>query len=386
MSFKETSHRVIHWVGAGLASAPGIISLAKKWEEITLWDRDIQNIEDIKNSSLGEGSIIGKAFDISDEISIQNFLMHVNENDVVVSMLPPVFHVKLARLAMSKKAHLVTSSYISEEMQELHDEAVTNSLSLVNEVGLDPGVDHLFSHLLIDHAKKEGQLGQGKKIEFLSYCGGIPAADTPFKYKFSWTPFGVLSALKNKAYIIKNSKRYEAKKTWDEVNEFNIHGEIFEVYPNRDSLPYIEEYGLEKETNLQNFIRGTLRPFGWKEAWGDVFDVVSKSSEGELKEYSSELLRKYPYEKGEKDRVLLYAALIADDWKASITLDMVGSGHYSAMAMSVSLTVAQAVNALLEGSMPFGVQQPPYNPIEARKWLAGLVKQGLKIKTENIEI
>ena len=276
-------------------------------------------------------------------------------------------------------------------MAGLHALAENAGVAFVNEVGLDPGIDHLFAYLLVDAAESAGVMGQGNAIEFVSYCGGVPAVKTDFTYKFAWTPYGVLTALKNEARFIEGTKRKTVQKAWEDVSSMDIFGETFEVYANRDSLPYVGEYGFGGEENLVKFVRGTLRLAGWKKAWNDIFKEVETASPVALQALSTQLWDEYPYADGEEDRVVLYVALSATRqdgsvWKACLSLDQKGSGWKTAMATTVSLTVAQAVTALMKGMMEPGVHAAIADVAKCREWVAGLQKNGILVKAENVNL
>lgn len=380
----------IHWVGAGLASGPGIVSLAKSWGKLTLWDMTSERAEMLRTEGGVEDAVDIRLLDLSDDASVLNFSGSISAGDVVVSMLPAALHVQLAEIALAIGAHLVTSSYVSHEMLALDTRAKEAGVSLVNEVGLDPGIDHLFAHLLVDAGKKAGALGNGNAVEFVSYCGGVPAIKNDFTYKFAWTPYGVLTALKNEARFISAGSEKTVQKAWEDVSELAVHGEKFEVYANRDSVPYVEEYGLAGEGNLQKFVRGTLRLEGWREAWKDIFTEVETADPDSLKALSSRLWDEYAYGDTEEDRVVLYVALSAEAedgsiWQASLTLDEKGSGWKTAMAATVSLTVAQAVLSVLKGDMEAGVQAATEDLVLCSKWLKGLQENGLSVRAENVE-
>lgn len=381
----------LHWIGAGLASGPGIIALAKKWRQITVWDMNLDRAMALKEHVAEDATLNIHQLNLIDENSRSEFCATLNAGDIIISMLPAAFHVQLAKLALSEKCHMVTSSYLTEDMVLLNDEAISKGLSLVNEVGLDPGIDHLLTHMLVDAARTAGMLGQGHVIDFISYCGGFPVAPTAFTYKFSWTPLGVLTALTNPAKVIKNAKPHTVARAWQEVTELSLEGEVFEAYANRNSLPYIAEYGLDGESNLRTFVRGTLRLSGWKSAWKDIFATLEDANSQQLKDLSDQLWRDYQYDDGEQDRVVLHVALSAtakdgNIWHASLSLDAKGTGWQSAMANCVSLTVAEAATALMEGRLPPGVQPAPHNISEVRTWLKGLKQNGVEIKANNIDL
>ncbi len=387
-----TAQQHIHWIGAGLASGPGLIALASELDGITLWDMSDERAKMLQAQMPAGKSFGFSTLNLGDRGSVENFKNHVNKGDVIVSMLPATLHIAMADIALECGAHLVTSSYVDEAMRSLDAAAKEHGLSFVNEVGLDPGIDHLFAHILVNAAREAGVLGKGHKIDFVSHCGGIPAAKTDFTYKFSWTPFGVLKALTNPARCIEGGAEKLVEKVWHDVSDLEIHGETFEVYPNRNSLPYVAEYELDGETNLNTFVRGTLRQGGWKEAWKDIFTKVETLDADGLKDLSEDLWRNHSYADGEEDRVVMYVALTAagdnDDviWHASLALDEVGSGWQTAMARTVSLTVAQAVKAVLKGAFTPGVHAALTDADEARQWLRGLRAQGVTLRAENIEI
>jgi len=384
-SQSSISWPAIHWVGVGLASGPGIVALAKKWGEISVWDMSLDRAKALKDHIAKGDKLNIRPLNLNDATLLTEFKNSLNPGDIIVSMLPATFHVQMAKIALSENCHMATSSYLSDDMLALNDAATTKGLSLVNEVGLDPGIDHLLTHILVDEARKAGVLGKGRIIDFVSYCGGVPARPTAFTYKFSWTPLGVLTALTSPARMIRDGAACTVKKAWQGVSDLPLNGEVFEVYANRDSLPYIAEYGLDGESNLRTFIRGTLRLSGWKAAWQDIFKTLETANPAELKSLSDQLWQDHQYDDGEEDRVVLYVALTSTDdngdiWQGSLSLDCSGKGWQSAMASTVSLTVAEAVNALMEARLNPGVQAAPHDVTEARKWLDGLKNNGIVIR------
>ncbi len=382
------SKSVIHWIGAGLTSGPGIVSLANKFSQITVWDMSLDRAKALKAHIAPDTILDIRHLNLDDDASQAAFASALNPGDVIVSMLPANFHVRVAKMALAEGCHLVTSSYLSDDMMALNDAAMEKGLSLVNEAGLDPGIDHLLAHILVDEARKAQMLGRGHIIDFISYCGGFPVEQSAFTYKFSWTPLGVLTALGNPAQVIRDGSVFSAAKAWENITELSFDGEHFEGYANRDSLPYIKEYGLQGE-ELGNFVRGTLRLSGWKKAWKDIFATVERANEQELKYLSEKLWQKYQYGENEQDRAVLLVRLTATaqdgtEWQASLSLDVTGSGWQSAMARTVSLTVAEAAGAIMKGRLPAGVQAAAHNVAEAREWLRGLREHDIEIKTENV--
>lgn len=187
----------------------------------------------------------------------------IQEHDIVVSLLPAHLHYGIACVCLENNKNLVTASYVDEKMQSLNKEVSKKGLLFLNEIGLDPGIDHILAKYMIDTARERG----GKIISYYSYCGGLPAPSSnnnPVGYKFSWSPMGVMSASKNGASFLKNGQivTLENKNVFQEKTHLTIDGMQFFAYANRDSLKYKKLYNLE---NAQNLMRGTLRYPGWCE-------------------------------------------------------------------------------------------------------------------------
>ena len=136
----------IHWLGTGLSSIPGIRRLAKKYDNLTIWNRTLEKAEQSINH-VNKHNVLAKKFDM------QTLSNSVEAGDIVVSQLPADHHLFIAKLCLEKKCHFATSSYISPDMKNLDNDVKKNDLVFVNEVGLDPGIDHFFSHLLVKKLK-----------------------------------------------------------------------------------------------------------------------------------------------------------------------------------------------------------------------------------------
>uniref|UniRef100_A0A0G4H8G7 Alanine dehydrogenase/pyridine nucleotide transhydrogenase N-terminal domain-containing protein n=1 Tax=Chromera velia CCMP2878 TaxID=1169474 RepID=A0A0G4H8G7_9ALVE len=184
--------------------------------------------------------------------------------DVVVSLVPAPLHPRIARACLRQRRHLVTASYVSEEMEKMDEEAKSLGLTFLNEVGLDPGIDHMSA---IEILQRERQRG-GRVVAFRSVCGGLPApedANNPLGYKFSWSPMGVLRASGADAKWEENGKIVEVPggDLLAAARPFRLNAAMtLEELPNRDSTKYAELYGIE-EDSPQTVFRGTLRYPGW---------------------------------------------------------------------------------------------------------------------------
>jgi len=183
----------------------------------------------------------------------------------VVSLIPYIYHPLVIKSAIRQKTHVVTTSYIPPAIWELDAAAKEAGITVMNEIGMDPGIDHLYAVKTIDEVHQAG----GKIISFISYCGGLPApeaSDNPLGYKFSWSARGALLALKNNAKFYKDGKVGEVG-GGNELMAFAAPyfiypGFAFFAYPNRDSTPFKERYNIPE---AQTVIRGTLRYQGFVE-------------------------------------------------------------------------------------------------------------------------
>ncbi len=380
----------VHWLGAGLSTPPGIRRLVELGFDLWLWNRSVAKAQDILQGVQGQSQ--AKSMDW------QDLAANVSAGDVVVSMLPGTFHVQAAELAIANGAHFVSSSYISPEMQSLHEASIAANVCLVNEVGLDPGIDHLMAHCLIDSYRKSAAYAVSNEVEFKSYCGGLPAQMNDFTYKFSWSPLGVLKALKSPAQWREFAATQNSAKPWLSVRSYGARltdgsSEIFEAYPNRDSLPFMQQYNFDPEWPVKTFVRGTLRGKGWTHAWQDIFGLVDSLEgapadevEAKLGAVSDDLWRQHAYDEGEADRVVLCVELSACNpdngeiiWHQSYNMDAYGNEQGSAMARLVSLTVSLAVEAVLAGNICAGVTAAPKEEL-AESWLSFMRQRGEPIQ------
>ncbi len=356
----------IHWAGTGLSAVPGLRRLLAEGAPVTVWNRTPAKAE----------AAVGDLTDDIRRFDPEALAAALAPGDVVVSMLPGDWHVPLARAAIAAGAHFVSSSYISDEMRALDAEARARGVALVNEVGLDPGIDHLMAHDLVRAFRELAQ--PGDRVRFVSYCGGVPARPNDFRYKFSWSPLGVLKALRSPARAILEGEERRIGRPWEGLSLYEAplpRPERFEVYPNRDSLPFMAEYGFDPAWRVETFVRGTLRLEGWARAWAAIFEQVERLDDAALAALADELWRAHAYEEGEPDRVVLIVALSAERDGAPVfdrswVLDATGDARGSAMARLVSTPVSLAVEAARAGRMTPGVQAAPSDPALVSEWLA----------------
>mgnify|MGYP000884109144 FL=1 len=364
----------IHWLGTGLSAIPGLRMLIENGHSVVVYNRTVDKAIEALSGVNGDYQVV--------PFSLEAVKKYTIAGDVVVSMLPGNFHVPVAELCLSMDVHFVSSSYISDEMRSLNDAAKEKNLCVVNEVGLDPGIDHSMSHALVEDYRSSSIFSKENSHSFLSYCGGLSDVPNDFCYKFSWSPLGVLKALMSTSVSIRDSEVYTVTKPWESVEIYPLPmpwGEDeFEVYPNRDSLPFIEQYQMDEGLKIDQFVRGTLRYKGWKSAWSDIFSEVDSldpaRSEGRLTEISDDLWNNYSYKEDEVDRVILTVELKVENesevvWHKQFLLDTLGNSKGSAMAQLVSCSVALAVEAILSNEISSGVTAAPHQNELVNRWL-----------------
>jgi alpha-aminoadipic semialdehyde synthase len=244
-------------LGSGMVAPPLVHHLSRfNGLHVTVASNDIESAERIAK---GRRRTVATELDVADKSELRNL---IRSHDVVVSLLPPSMHVDIARICVAERRHLVTTSYVSDAMAALHNDARTAGVTILNEVGLDPGIDHLLAMRVINEATQRG----GKLVSFISHCGGLPAPEcsgNPFGYKFSWSPRGALAAGLNGARFKLNGQHVElAPGTIFQhaTPTVFLPGYRCEVLANRDSLKYAELYGVG---DAHTFVRGTLRFQGW---------------------------------------------------------------------------------------------------------------------------
>ena len=227
---------------------------------VTIASRTVEKAEKVL-----EGFANGKAISWTiDDLDALHKL--ISNHDLIVSLLPYAHHVKVAEKCILLKKNMLTTSYVSEEMKALNQQAKAANILLLNEIGVDPGFDHMTAMEIIDKVHDKG----GEIDEFYSLCGALcapEASNNPFRYKFSWSPKGVVMASNNNASYLKNNKIVEI----DAADLFKSPLQIdfpeieeMEVYPNRNSLPYIDIY---KIPEVKTMYRGTFRYKGWCDAF-----------------------------------------------------------------------------------------------------------------------
>lgn len=258
-------------LGAGRSSSSLINYLLDQaktfgWQ-ITVGDFSEQTAKDrIGNSAQGKAI----RFDITD---MESSRVAIAEVDVVVSLIPAHLHPLVAKICLEEKKHLLTASYVSDEMKYFHEEAAAKGLLFLNECGLDPGIDHMSAMQVIDKIKANG----GSLTSFESFTGGLIAPETdienPWRYKFTWNPRNVVMAGQSTAKFLQDGlyKFIPYQQLFQRITPVTVPGfGEYEGYANRDSLKYLETYGLK---GIKTMLRGTLRNKGYCSAWNTLVQL-----------------------------------------------------------------------------------------------------------------
>ncbi|NVJ67007.1 MAG: saccharopine dehydrogenase NADP-binding domain-containing protein [Gammaproteobacteria bacterium] len=415
-------------LGAGFVAEPLVEYLNRRSENsITVASYLLEEAEQLASKFEQVEAI---QLDVTNQELITNAL---SEYDLVVSLVPAPFHPTIAKAAIDAKVSMVTASYESNDMRALADDIEAAGIVVLNEIGLDPGIDHLSAMQIIEEAQAKGD-----SIEtFVSWCGGLPAPEfnnNPLGYKFSWAPKGVLTALLNEAKYL---REYEAitvssENLMDWAKPLTIADLSLEGYPNRESISYKDVYGIG---SVASILRGTLRYQGFSEiikgayqlgllsmqkqdfdvqSWKDFVLKINQVSDLEkLKATISDhavaalewlgcfsestitqkntpidvfcelLIEKLKYLENETDMVVLQHKFVAqknngEEYFISSTLKAIGDiKGYSAMSKTVGYPAAIASQLILDGvykgkGLKLPVTKDMYEPV-----LAALAKEGI---------
>ena len=407
--------------------------------EVTVASRTVSKAE-----ALVKGHPRGRAVQVNSDEPVALEAL-IKESDLAVSLLPYAYHPVVATLCLKHRVHMVTTSYVKEAMAQLDAAAREAGIILLNEIGVDPGIDHMTAMRVIHRV----QAGGGRVTKFVSWCGGLPAPEAntnPFGYKFSWSPRGVLLAGKNPAHYLWDGQ--DVSIPGDELFDHywtvpvEVEGKVigFDGYPNRDSLPYMQTYGIASPTT---FFRGTLRYAGWCQtlrkiadlglldekpldgtaaktfaqftarligseghnlraalaayldlsldspvldhlAWLGLLgnDPLPAGQTGPIDILTARMLEKMVYQPGERDMLLLRHEFLAEyaDHQERITSTMVDFGipnGTTSMARTVGLPAAIAVAMILHGQITLTGVQVPVVPEIYEPVLDELESQGI---------
>jgi saccharopine dehydrogenase-like NADP-dependent oxidoreductase len=246
-------------LGAGMVVKPIVTYLLEKGYHVTVATRTKSKAEAMIGDHKNGAAV---AWTVEDVKTLEEM---VAAHDLTVSLLPWTHHIMVAEHCIRLGKNMVTTSYVKPAMQALDGAAHKAGIIILNELGLDPGIDHMGAMRIIDHVHDKG----GKIEEFYSICGALPApeaANNPFKYKFSWSPKGVVMAGNNDGNYLRYGKHVYVATEDLFKNPLSVDfpevGKL-EIYPNRDSMPYIQLYGIPETKTM---MRGTFRHPGWCES------------------------------------------------------------------------------------------------------------------------
>ena len=389
-------------LGAGFVAAPLVDYLCRKQYQLTVASHLKHEADAVADRF---SNVTPIQLDVSDTEALANV---IRAHDMVVSFVPFIFHETVAEVCIAERRNLVTASYETERMRSLDSKARAAGVTIVNEIGLDPGIDHLSAMKIFDEIESKGEILQS----YVSWCGGLPAMsanNNPLGYKFSWSPKSVLLALLNDAkYILDDTVEIvPAEQLLTRINSIEITDELtLEGYANRDSTTYVDSYHIP---DAHKVLRGTLRYPGFCEimqqfkalglfdqtqeminqwqgkSWCDYILYQSQQSMTELRDSLSEhsrsavdflrllqtdliimesetildsfcayLTDKLSYEDGESDMIVMQHEFIsqrADGQQLRRTSTLVIEGEpdgYSAMAKTVGTPAAIMTDMLIQ--------------------------------------
>jgi saccharopine dehydrogenase-like NADP-dependent oxidoreductase len=316
-------------IGAGRSASSLIRYLLEKSdaENLHLTIGDL-SLELAKKKTNGHANATAIALDIFNEEQRKS---EIQKADIVISMLPAHLHIEVAKDCITYKKHMVTASYISDAMQSLDAAAKENNLVFMNEIGLDPGIDHMSAMKVINEIRDKG----GKMLLFESFCGGLVAPesdDNLWNYKFTWAPRNVVLAGNGGAakFIQEGTYKYiPYHKLFRRTEFLEVEGYgRFEAYANRDSLKYRTVYGLD---DILTLYRGTIRRVGYSKAWNmfvqlgmtDDTYIVDDSENMSYREFTNLFLPYHPTDSVEI-KLRLQLGVEQDDimWDKLLELDL----------------------------------------------------------------
>jgi len=416
VSVKSAATQNVLILGSGMVSSSAVEYLGRSaTREIV-----VAGLDESEARTVASHATNGKHIGIDIQNDEKGLGRLVDQADLVVSLLPAAFHPIVAGVCIEKAKDLVTASYETEAMKDIDERAKAAGIRILNEVGLDPGLDHMSAMRIIDDIHSRG----GTVSRFESYCGGLPSpsvADNPLHYKFSWNPKGVLTASLNDARYKWNGKNVEVEgdNLLSAASPFNGPWSDLglECLPNRDSLAYMEKYGIQ---SADTCFRGTLRYTGysalmnayrelgllrddpaefstWSEMLNDICKTRVKGSDFDdlyliaasndhkvarsvtecseflglrdtkplanpdsvLDSFARLLSQKMPYQLGETDMVLMHHNVVGSFEHGaaevhSTTLKVHGDEKMSAMAKTVGYTTGIAADMFLNGEIAAG--------------------------------
>ncbi len=365
-------------LGAGMVAKPLAEYLLEHDIKLTIASRTLSKAENIIGSNKNGTAV---SWTVDNPKMLEELIA---DHDLTISLLPYTYHIIIARFCLKHKKNMVTTSYVSEDMRKLDGEAKEAGIVILNEIGVDPGFDHMSAMKIIDQIHIEG----GKILEFYSLCGALPAPEevtNPLGYKFTWSPKGTIMAGNNGAKFLNNGKIINIPTENLFKNPLQIDfPEIgtMEVYPNRDSLGYLDLYNL---TDIKTLYRGTFRYPNWCEtmdalkALGMLSYELRNFNGKTYKEVVAEQITVYPKNVKEKvaERLKLELhspAILAMEWLGLFDNDLVNLTEGSTFELTSALM--QKKMMLQEGARDMVIMQHAFL-VENKKGKKEVVKARL---------
>ncbi len=424
-------------LGAGMVVKPAVDYFLDQCNyHVTIATRTVSKAHEIIG---GRENAVAIQWDATDFVTLDKL---VPQADLVVNFIPPAFQVESTKICIRHKKHMIHTDFTIPEVTAMDGEAKKADVIILNEIGEDPGIDHMGIKKSLDEIKRKG----GKVISLDSYGAGLPSFEdnrNPFGYKFSWNPKGLMKSAMASGEYIKEGKIIQATNLFDHFRLVDLEGlGTFETYPNRECAVYKEPYELDDDVS---FYRGLLRFTGWcntlrkfiklnllesqtvnnyenltynefmshlvnsskeaSEAIADYFNLDTKDdfinrlrwlgffedkqitfNKGTNVDVLVDLmLKKMSYQPHEKDMAIIHDDILVDfkgrkeKWSSTMVVNGIPGGD-SAMARTVSLPVAIAARLILEGKITIrGSVLPIYNEIY-NPVLEELEKFGIKYR------
>ncbi|KAJ3129820.1 hypothetical protein HK098_008054 [Nowakowskiella sp. JEL0407] len=347
-------------LGSGFVAGPCANYLLRfPSNHVTVASRNIANAQKFISKLKTQANTTAISLDVTNEEALDNV---VKQHDIVISLIPYTQHTLVFKSALKFGKHVVTTSYVSPAMQEFDAEAKAKGLTFLNEIGLDPGIDHLYAIKTIQEVHAAG----GKITSFLSYCGGLPSpecSNNPLGYKFSWSSRGVLLALRNSAKFISDGKHVEipGELLMTAAKPIYIYPAFaFVGYPNRDSTPYDKRYEIPEAKEV---VRGTLRYQGFPEFVKALVDIgflkddslgYLQSGEMEWKDVTARALGVQTNQESDLISVVLQKTGLKGDEATRIISGLKWIGLFSSEKVTMRGNLLDTLCATLEQKMQYG--------------------------------
>ncbi|WBU63882.1 saccharopine dehydrogenase C-terminal domain-containing protein [Paracoccus aerodenitrificans] len=357
-----------HWVHAGVDALFGINKLIGDGTDLRVWTRD-------------DPPLAGVSPELQRRYEPEALWKAVEPGDIIIAPRPT--DLAVARLAMDRGAHLAVGWHVSPELTEAVSSAAEKELSVLSEVGMVPGIDHLMARDLVNDYSQNAE--PEDVLHFTSYGGGMPKHPDNFRHKFNISPLSLLNSLATPTSWIEDGQTKRAEFPFDVIRAYDLNlptPERHQVYPYYDIDPYLKSYGFDPAWTLSTAERGAIRLKGWNEGWASVFDSIRQTGKetNALARLAEELWEEHPFAPGEADRVVLSVSLRAEQngktrWHKEWVLDDRGGIHGFARFRLQSMMYALAAKALSANEIKPGLHIGPTAPHLIASWLVEITNE-----------